>query len=94
MRFGGFAKFLSKPEISDFASVSLLLGHLFEQNILALKISMNNIFLMNGLQPLKNLHKYFDSLIVFEYLVGHAILIGVQVAILAILHDQEDGLCL
>lgn len=89
MRFCCLAQFLCKAEVPNFTCISLLFRHFFQQNILTLKVTMNNIFLMYSFESFQDLHEYFNSFIVFENLVAHSILIRVQVAVFAVLHYQE-----
>ena len=39
------------------------------------------------------MHEDIESLVVFEHFFRHSVLIRVQVAIFAVLHDEENGLC-
>ena len=70
----------------------MLLGYFFEENVLALEITMNDVFLMNSLETLQNLYEDVQSLTIFEDLFWHSILIGIQVAVFTVLHDQKNGL--
>jgi hypothetical protein len=53
---------------------------------------MDDVLLMYGSQPSQDLSKDVDCLGVAEDLIGECVLVGVEVAELAVLHDEEDGL--
>ena len=55
---------------------------------------MNDILVVNSLEAFQNLDEDVHSLFVLEYFVGHAVLVGVEITILAVLHYQENGLSL
>ena len=92
MRFCRLTQLLCKSKISNFANILMLLGYFFEENVLALEITMNDVFLMNSLKTLQNLYEDVQSLTIFEHLFWHSILIGIQVTVFTVLHDQKNGL--
>lgn len=89
--FGSLAQFFGESKVSYFADVRLLFGYFFKQYVFALEIPMNDVFLVDGPESPQDLHEDGAGFLQFEHLVSHAILVGVEVAVLAVLHDQEDG---
>ena len=94
MWLGSLAKLFSESKISNLTYILMLLGYFLEENVLALEITMNDIFLMNSLETFQNLYENIHSLAVLEYFIGHPVLIGIQIAVFTILHNEENWLCL
>lgn len=55
---------------------------------------MNNVFLMNSLESSQDLHKNIQGLVEFKHLLGHSVLIRIQISVLTVLHNKKNGLCL
>ena len=49
---------------------------------------------MDSLESSQDLHKDIQGLVEFEHLFGHAVLIRIQISVLAVLHNKKNGLCL
>ena len=67
-----------------------VLVNLFQQNVLWLDISVNEIFLMNASEPFHNLNNHFDSLFKRKGFARKFGLISEEVSLLTVLHHDDD----
>ena len=77
-----------KAKISNF--VASLIPHLFEQDVLGLDVPVDEIFLMNTLESLHDLDDDLDRMLDGEGLPGKLGLEGKEVALIAVLHDDDN----
>lgn len=77
-----------KAKICDF--IGDLVAFLLEEYIFGLDVSMNEVFLMDALKSFHDFDDDFDGLFKREYLAWKFSLVGEKVALLAILHDDND----
>ena len=89
MWFGSLTEFFSESKISYLAYISWLFWYLFKKYVLTFKITMNNVFLVYSSESSQNLGKNIDCFCQFEHPIRHTILIAIEVAVLAVLHDQK-----
>lgn len=58
VRFGSLLNGFTEAEVANLAGEPLIFGPLFQQDIFALDVPMNDICLMNVVYSFQNFHKY------------------------------------
>ena len=77
-----------KAKISNL--ISKLIAFLFQEHIFRLDISMDEILLVDALECFHDLHDHLGGMLEWKYLCGEFGLIGEQVALFAVFHDNDD----
>lgn len=62
----------------------------FEEDILAFDISVDEIFLMDALEPLHDFYYHFDSVFKRKNFAWQFCLVGKEISLLAVLHNNDD----
>ena len=77
-----------KPKVSYF--VCEVSAQFFEENVLAFDVAMNEVFLMNALEPFHDFNDDSDCLSERKYFTWKFGLIGKKVSLFTVFHDDDD----